>query len=94
MILEHIIQIFSLISWFILNLYLLLLEIRLLTQWFLNINPYFEPFLTLWGLTNPMFQFGRKLYPKVFGFELGYIVNFKLLSMLVNFFELLAFAQI
>ena len=60
----------------------------------LNFNPYFEPFITLWEYTNPMFQFGRRYYPKVFGFELGYIVNFKLLSLSLGFFELLAFANV
>ena len=85
MILENIVRLVSLFSWFVLNFYLILLELRFLTQWFLNINPYFEPFLTMWEVTNPMYQFGRKLYPKVFGFELGYIVNFKLLSLFVKF---------
>jgi uncharacterized protein YggT (Ycf19 family) len=94
LILQNIIQVFSLFIWFALNFYLILLELRLLTQWFLNFNPYFEPFITMWELTNPMFQFGRKLYPKVFGFELGYLVNFKLLCLLVSFFESVAFADV
>ena len=94
MLLQDIIQLSSLFIWFAINLYLILLEIRLLAQWFLNFNPYFEPFITLWEYTNPMFQFGRRYYPKVFGFELGYIVNFKLLSLSLGFFELLAFANV
>jgi uncharacterized protein YggT (Ycf19 family) len=91
MFLENCVQAISLMLWIFLNLYLIAVEIRFLVQWFLNINPYFEPFLTLWAFTNPVFQFGRYLYPKFFGIEIAPLVNFKLLAMCINLVEPVAF---
>ena len=54
------------------------------TSLLLSINPYFEPFLTLWAWTNPVFTFGRTLYPKFFGLDLTPIVNYKILQKKVQ----------
>jgi len=90
-IIEEIIQTFSLIIWIWLNFYIIAVEVRFLVQWFLNINPYFEPFYTLWSITNPVFQFGRQLYPKIFGIEVAPLINFKIIALLVSIVEPIAF---
>ena len=42
-------------------------ELRLTFGMFLQINPYFEPFATLWIFTNPVLNFGRLFYSTVLG---------------------------
>lgn len=61
-----------------------LVEIRFLTGFFLNVNPYFEPFVTLWAWTNPIFTFGRRWYPRAFGIDLTALINYKALSTLIG----------
>ena len=90
---EGIIASIALLIWCWLNVYIVAVEVRFLTQWFLNINPYFEPFLTLWNFTNPVFIFGRRLYPKVLGIDLAPIINFKILAFLIGAVEPLAFSN-
>lgn len=68
-----------LLTWILLNFYIVAVELRFLTSWFLNINPYFEPFLSLWLWTNPVFCFGRSFYPKILGFDLAPLINFQFL---------------
>jgi|TARA_B110000459_G_C16587751_1_gene484562 uncharacterized protein YggT (Ycf19 family) len=62
----------------------ILVEIRYLINWFLNVNPFFEPFVTLWAWTNPVFNFGRRWYPRVFGLDITPIINYKVLSIIVD----------
>nr|YP_009674954.1 YggT family protein [Rhizochromulina marina]QDH81805.1 YggT family protein [Rhizochromulina marina] len=76
------IQAFALISWILVKVYQLVVELRFLIQWFLNINPYFEPIQSLWVITNPLFNFGRALYPKVLGIDFTPMINYKLLLSL------------
>ena len=73
--------------WFMLRVYLLLVDLRILVSWCLNINPYFEPFETLWFITDPVFLFGRKLYPKFLGLESAPFYNIILLHYLVSFLD-------
>jgi uncharacterized protein YggT (Ycf19 family) len=77
--------------WLLLNIYLVAVEIRFLIQWCLNVNPYYEPYVDLWNLTNPVFIFGRRLYPKVLGIDLAPLVNFKILSIVIDAAEQIAF---
>lgn len=81
---------FSLTQFFFTSLYvfiqflIILVEIRYLVNWFLNVNPFFEPFLTLWAWTNPIFNFGRRWYPRIFGLDITPIINYKALNLLLD----------
>ena len=87
---EEIIQITSLVLWYWIKLLTLAVECRYIVGWFLNLNPYFEPFQTLWTWTNPVFTFGRSLYPKFFGLDLTPIINYRLLQIVEKEFDKLA----
>ena len=63
-------------TWFWWKVWILAAELRILIQMFLNINPYFYPVYYLWLGTDPMFNFGRKLYPKILGLDLCPLINF------------------
>lgn len=84
---EDLIQTTSFILWYWIKLLIIAVEFRYVVGWFLNINPYFEPFLTLWAWTNPVFTFGRTLYPKFFGLDLTPIVNYKILQYVEKYFD-------
>ena len=60
----------------------LCIEIRYLVGWFLNINPYFEPFLTLWIFTDPFIWTGKGNYPRILNMELTPMINHQLISIL------------
>jgi uncharacterized protein YggT (Ycf19 family) len=79
---QEIINYIALLIWLWLQFFLLAIELRFVVQWFLNFNPYTEPFLRLWNFTDPIFLFGRNLYPKFFGMDLTPMINMRLL---VNF---------
>ena len=68
--------------WIFSNVLLVAVELRFLLLFFLNINPYYQPWLTLWEWTNPVFCFGRVLWPRIFGIDLAPIVNYGLISFL------------
>jgi len=70
---------FRLISYFI-DFLIVCVELRFCIGWFLNINPYFEPFLSLWAFTSPVLWFGKGFYPRIFGLQLAPIINFRLLN--------------
>lgn len=55
-------------------------ELRFCLSWFLNINPYFEPFLTLWAFTHPFMWAGRNLYPRFLGLNMTAIVNYRIIG--------------
>ena len=74
----------GMLVWIWLRVLILALEIRYLIQWFLNINPYFEPVLTLWNWTDPVFNFGRNYYPKVIGMDFAPIFNYKILQYIAQ----------
>lgn len=69
------------LAWVIVNLYIIAVEFRFLLNWCLNVNPFYEPFLSLWAWTNPVFCFGRTFYPKIFSFDIAPIVNFQALYL-------------
>jgi uncharacterized protein YggT (Ycf19 family) len=81
----------ALLIWLWLNVYLVAVEMRFLVQWFLSVNPYFEPTATLWRLTSPVFMFGRRLYPKILGLDVTPMINFKILNFLISVIASYAF---
>jgi hypothetical protein len=56
-------------------------ETRFIIGWFLNINPYFEPFITLWTITDPFIWFGKGAYPRIFNMELAPMINHRLITV-------------
>ena len=77
--------------WFWLSVLLIATELRLAFGMFLQINPYFEPFATLWTFTDPVLNFGRLLYPKVMGWDTAPVANMALLSYFVTRLDLFVF---
>jgi len=59
----------------------LCVEIRYLIGWFLNINPYFEPFLTLWIFTDPFLWTGKGIYPRILNLELAPMINHRIITV-------------
>ena len=57
-------------TWFWTNILIICAEIRIALGMFLQLNPYYEPFATLWTYTDPVFNFGRAYYPKMLGFDI------------------------
>ena len=66
------------------KIYILLVELRFLIAYLLFINPYYQPFLTLWMWTTPVFNGGRKYYPKIIAVDLCPLVNYAILKILVK----------
>lgn len=65
-----------------LEVYTVAVDLRILISWFLNINPYCQPFLTLWEITNPIIYWGRNIYPRIFGIEIAFMINLQILNCL------------
>ena len=61
--------------WVWLRVIILGLEIGYLIQWFLNINPYFEPVMTLWNWTDLVLTFMKLLSKSYWN---GFCSNFQL----------------
>lgn len=61
------------------------LELRMWITWFPNINPYFEPFLTLWSFTDAITWTNREIYPKFFRVDLTPLINYHILVCLQKF---------
>jgi uncharacterized protein YggT (Ycf19 family) len=76
--------------WFWWRVWILAAELRIMIQMFLNINPYFFPVYYLWLATDPMFNFGRKFYPKLMGFDLCPFINFTIAQKIESQLDLLA----
>ena len=70
------------LAWIVVNFYIIAVELRFLLNWFLNVNTFYEPFLSLWLWTNPIFCFGRSFYPKVFSWEPAPLINFQILYLI------------
>jgi uncharacterized protein YggT (Ycf19 family) len=77
-------------TWFWWRIWILAAELRIMIQMFLNINPYFYPVYYLWLGTDPMFNFGRKLYPKLMGFDLCPFINFTIAQKIESQLDRLA----
>jgi len=70
---------FGLLNYFI-DFVIICLELRYCISWFLNINPYFEPFLSLWAFTSPIMWFGKSFYPRIFGVQIAPMINYRALK--------------
>jgi|TARA_B110000967_G_C18859947_1_gene549322 hypothetical protein len=65
--------------WYGWRIWMVLIELRMLIQFFININPYFYPMYYLWTVTDLAFNFGRQWYPKIIGYDLCFVINFTLI---------------
>ena len=77
--------------WFWLTILLLAAELRLALGMFLQVNPYFEPFATLWTFTDPLLNFGRMFYPRVLGFDTAPWVNMGAVAQVVSLLDVYVF---
>ena len=75
------------------DLVLTCIELRFCLGWFLNINPYFEPLLSLWAFTHPFMWLGRNNYPRIFGLDMTPIINYRLLGIIRKYLEAAAVWQ-
>jgi hypothetical protein len=69
------------------------IELRICISFFLVINPYFEPFLTLWTFTDPFMWSGRGAYPRIFGMDITSMINYQLLNKLRSSLEYFLYYQ-
>lgn len=67
-----------------LQIYLIILVIRVLLSWFPNINWYSPPFSWLSQLTDPYLNIFRGLIPPIGGLDFSPIIAFFLLQFLVQ----------
>ena len=74
-------------TWFWTNILVLGCELRIGMSMFLQLNPYYEPFATLWTFTDPVFNFGRLYYPKVLGFDLAPWLNMMFLNYVIFYLD-------
>ena len=65
-----------------LNIYLLLLFIRVLLSWFPNVNWMNQPFAALSQLTDPYLNIFRSIIPPLGGIDFSPILGFFLLQFL------------
>jgi YggT family protein len=63
------------------NLYTLILTIRILLSWFPNINWYDPPFSILSQLTDPYLNLFRSIIPPLGGLDLSPIIAFFVLTI-------------
>lgn len=64
------------------NLYLLLLFIRILLSWFPNVNWMNQPFAALSQITDPYLNIFRSIIPSLGGIDFSPILGFFLLQFL------------
>lgn len=67
-----------------LEIYKLAVNLRILIGWFLNINPYIQPFATLWTITNPIIFIGRDYWPRLFGADMTFQYNIQILEIIIS----------
>jgi len=70
------------------NIYLVLLFIRVLLSWFPSISWYNQPWLTLSQLTDPYLNLFRSIIPPLGGIDFSPILAFLLLQFLATLFKL------
>ncbi len=68
----------------VVNLYSMLLFLRIILTWIPNLNWYSQPLATLSQLTEPPLSLARRFIPAVGMFDLSPIVVFLLLSLVEN----------
>jgi len=77
--------------WFWNNILIIAVEIRTMLGMFLQVNPYFQPYLTLWEFTDPVFNFGRYYYPQMFGFDICPWANIFILQLFNSYLDMFLF---
>jgi len=73
-----------------LDIYLLILTVRVLLSWFQNINWYSEPFATLRAFTDPFLNLFRGIIPAVGGIDLSPMLGFFLLNFVAKQLRIMA----
>jgi YggT family protein len=72
------------------NIYLVLLVVRVLLSWFPTIDWYNQPWQTLSQLTDPYLNLFRSIIPPLGGIDFSPILAFLLLQFLAQLFSQLA----
>nr|WDA98816.1 hypothetical protein SCTW_034 [Sciadococcus taiwanensis] len=70
-----------------LQLYLVLLLLRVSLTWFPNINWFSQPFYSLSKITDPYLRLFRGIVPPFLGMDISPILGFILLQFLVQIFS-------
>jgi|TARA_B110000444_G_C18501049_1_gene437891 YggT family protein len=70
-----------------LKFYIVLLTLRVYLTWFININFYTQPFLSLGKMTDPYLRVFRGIIPPIIGLDLSPLLGFILLTFLVDLFS-------
>ena len=70
-----------------LKFYIVLLTLRVYLTWFININFYNQPFLSLGKMTDPYLRVFRGIVPPIIGLDLSPLLGFILLTFLVDLFS-------
>jgi YggT family protein len=74
-----------------LKVYMVLLTLRIYMTWFVNLNSYRQPFLTLARMTDPYMRVFRGLLPPLLGLDLSPILGFFLITWAQQSLEQVAF---
>ena len=67
-----------------LQIYLILLLIRVSLTWFPNVNWYGQPFYSLSRLTDPYLRMFRGIVPPLVGIDISHILGFILLQCIMQ----------
>jgi YggT family protein len=70
-----------------LQIYLILLLIRVSLSWFPNVNWYTQPFYSLSRLTDPYLRLFRGIVPPLVGMDISPILGFVLLQCVMQIFN-------
>jgi YggT family protein len=70
-----------------LQIYLVLLLIRVSLSWFPNVNWYSQPFYSLSRLTDPYLRLFRGIVPPLIGMDISPILGFVLLQCIMQIFN-------
>ena len=84
---NEIFQISILMLAYSIDLLLISVQLRFCISFFLIINPYFQPFYSLWLFTNPVIWSGRNLYPRIFGIDFTPMINVAIIRYLQRYVD-------
>lgn len=72
---------------YLLNVYLLILLIRVTFAWFPNVEWYKQPFYSILMLADPYLKLFRGIVPQVFGIDLSMIFGFIFIQSLIELLQ-------
>nr|BDA97385.1 hypothetical protein [Cryptomonas sp. NIES-345]BDA98346.1 hypothetical protein [Cryptomonas sp. NIES-1327] len=75
-----------------LQIYLILMVVRVSLVWFLNINWYEQPFYSLAKLTDPYLSIFKGIFPQLLGVDISPILGFIVLTCFMQFISNIAFS--